>query len=148
LKLYFEVKILNKRIFLIFLFCIFLFAACGTNKIYYSGLSPNDETSTIMPNASIRIIAFNGDIVNWAPGFWGGTEITIPAGEAEVVLSLIDADMGRVIYNGGAFRFKYIFQSGHSYFFMIDKVLNEEEVRFIIQDKTKKTKDTVYGKQV
>jgi hypothetical protein len=128
----------------------FVFMACATteNKFVFDGASLDDNGAKIMPSASIGIIGFNGKNVHWYPGFWSGTEVIIPSGEAKLVLTLLNVQQGSVIYSGGAFAASYEFEKGHDYFIMLGTIKSKTEVDFIIRDKTTNSKKNVTGIQI
>jgi hypothetical protein len=136
-----------KKIFWVNLILIcFVFVSCATTKIAYDELVLGSDIAQIMPSADIGIDEFNGKSVHWYAGFWSATEISIPSGEAELVLSLRDVQRGSVLYYGGALVVKYNFEKGHNYFIRINEIISSTEVIFTINDKTTKINTDVNAK--
>jgi hypothetical protein len=133
---------MDKLDFGMFCFCILR----ATTKIIYDESVLKGDISQIMPSVEIGIDEFNGKSVHWYAGFWSGTEVSIPSGEVELILSLCRVQRGQIVYSGGAFVVKYNFEKGHNYFLMVKHVINNGEVVFTIKAKTAKTKTDVNAK--
>jgi hypothetical protein len=136
----------KKLLWMSFLFLCFAFMSCATTKIVYDESVQENGYSYIMPSAEVGIDEFNGKKVQWHAGFFSATEVAIPSGEAELLLSLRHVQRGQFVYTGGAFVLPYYFEKGHNYFIMVMQIINEGEVVFIVQDKTAKTKTNVNAK--
>jgi len=129
-----------------FFILLTLFVSCGTTKIIYDDSIPMEETAIIQPTVSVRVIAFNGNNVNWVAGIWRGNDYFIPAGKAELIVS-ISKQIGNTQYTGGRLKFTYNFISNNKYMITCGNIyVKEVEADIEIRNLTTNTKVTVRAK--
>jgi len=137
---------MKNNIFGFLLVIISLFASCATTKINFDDNVPDDETAIIQPSVSIIIVEFNGKRVDWQAGTWSGTEITIPSGEANLIVG-IAIEKGNYLYTGGRLSFAYNFIKGHKYYLICrDIFVKENEADIEIRDTTTATREVIRAK--
>ncbi|MCL2444286.1 MAG: hypothetical protein FWD13_12595, partial [Treponema sp.] len=113
------------------LISLILLVSCGTTKIVFDDSIPIDETAIIQPTASVTVVSFNGNRVNWSIGTWRGNDYIIPSGEAELTVS-IAIKMANTLYTGGKLNFTYDFISGNKYM-LVCRGINVKEVEADIE---------------
>ena len=112
------------KTFVFFMGVFILLFSCATTKIVFDDTIPLEETAIIQPTVSIIIIEFNGKSVNWRAGTWG-TEITIPSGEADLIVSIV-FEKGNYLYTGGRLKFTYDFKKGQKYMITCKNIFIED----------------------
>jgi hypothetical protein len=136
-----------KRLTYLCLISIIFFISCGTaTKIVFDNAIPAEETATISPSAYFCIISFNNVNVSWGMGTHG-TEITIPSGENQLIVTLAGASHGNYTYTGGRFGFSFDFKPGHFYVIGIGAISNDE-VTILINDRTSRSRERVIARTV
>ena len=92
------------EIYLIVLMVCFLLIGCVSNKFTYDETIPQEEQSELQFSATMKVIKFNGNDVNWRTKSYSGTIIVnIPAGNHYLVCYYSDGswytDNMTVTYN-------------------------------------------------
>jgi len=133
------------KTFILFMVVFILFSSCATTKIVFDDTIPLEETAIIQPTLSITIIEFNGKRVNWNAGDWG-TEITIPSGEANLIVN-IAFETSNYLYTGGKLKFTYDFKKGQKYIITCKNIYIEEvEADIGIKNKATEKTDIIRAK--